>query len=146
MIEQDPLWMAQSPAIIQAVPRGEAMMGIGPVTNAMEAMKDGQPVKVAKLDHFPGLQQIMLPIKGSPHPNAALLWSAFYATEGAKMASELGFPVERGWPHLDTASAKLIKELGVPIVMITEPATIIRADQLQEEVGKMIERAGVKVQ
>jgi iron(III) transport system substrate-binding protein len=144
IIALDPLWVSQSPAIAQAVARGEAPMGITSITNSVEQIQAGQPVKVAKLDNAPGNQQIMFPIKGSPHPNAALLWAAFYATEGSKLSAELGVPNERGWPHLDNGSAKLMKETGMKLEMITDPATIILADNLQEEIGKLIERAGVK--
>jgi iron(III) transport system substrate-binding protein len=144
IIEQDPLWIAQSPAIAQAVARGEAPMGITSITNAVELIQAGQPVKVAKLEYAPGVQQIMFPVKGSPHPNAALLWAAFYATEGTKLSAELGMPNERGWPHLDNGSAKLMKELGIQIALITDPAMIIRADEMQEEIGKLNERSGVQ--
>jgi ABC-type Fe3+ transport system substrate-binding protein len=144
MIAQEPLWVSQSPAIAQAVARGEAPMGISSITNSVEQIQAGQPVKVAKLDYAPGNQQLMFPIKGAPHPNAALLWAAFYATEGSKLSAEMGVPNERGWPDLDNGSAKLMKETGMKLEMITDPATIILADNLQGEIGQLIERAGVK--
>jgi iron(III) transport system substrate-binding protein len=144
IIDQDPLWVAQSPAIAQAVARGEAPMGITSITNAVELIQAGQPVKVAKMGTALGNQQLLFAIKGAPHPNAALLWAAFYATEGSKVSAELGIPNELGWPDLDNASARLMKENGIKLEMITDPATVILADNLQGEIGEMIERSGVK--
>ena len=56
---------------------------------------------------------------------------------------KLGDPSDRVWPELDNDSAKLLRELGTEVVMISEPEDILKADQLQSAVGDIIERAGV---
>jgi iron(III) transport system substrate-binding protein len=143
LIAQDPLWVPQAPAIAAAVARGDAAVGVTSISSALEHMQAGAPVKIAKIDFTPVAAQIVTPIKGSPHPNASVLWAAWVSTEGVRLMRKLGDPSDRVWPELDNDSAKLLRDLGIEVVMISEPDDILKADQQQSAVGDIIERAGV---
>jgi iron(III) transport system substrate-binding protein len=140
---QDPLWIPQSPAIARAVARGDAAVGITSAGRALEHMQAGAPIKVAKVDFSPTVATLVTPIKGSPNPNAAILWAAWVSTEGVRLMRKLGDPNDRVWPELDDGAAKLLRDLGIEVVMILEPKDLLKADQQQAAVGDIIERAGV---
>ena len=87
---------------------------------------------------------MILPVKGSPHINAARLWTAWYATEGAVIATQAGENVERGWPDSNSFTSRKLAELKGDVVMLSTQQDLERADRVRAQIVDEYKRMGVR--
>lgn len=143
---QDPLWIGSSDNIALAVARGEALLGITAIQNVKDLQDQKQPVDIAPTEFYPGTQQLSFPVKGSPHINAARLWTAWVVTEGNKVGSELGETRDQGWPESDSWTSRKIAELKGELAMIITQEQLIATDKLRTQIVSEYKRIGVQSQ
>jgi len=87
---QDPLWVGSTINVARAVARGEALVGITAIDNILDLQREGEPVEIAPTEFYPATQQLIFPVKGSPHVNAARLWTAWLTTEACRSPPRWG--------------------------------------------------------
>jgi ABC-type Fe3+ transport system substrate-binding protein len=139
---QDPLWINSSPNIAKAIAQGEVLAGI-PNLNSYLDLK-GQPIALTPTDFYPGIQQLIFAIKGSPNINAARLWAAWMATEGSHLYTEMGHTTERAWPESNSTMSKKIAELGGELAMLDTRDKILQAQQVRNQIVTAYQRLGAK--
>lgn len=144
LIAQDPLWIEGSPAIAEAIAIGEADLGVTTHLNALTQIEEGAPVALASIPLVVASPQMMMPIAGSPNPNAAILWAAFVTTEGIAILEAQGDPQHRLWPDLDNASTELFQNAGVEPHVIDNPDDFLEAGRMQSEIAQLIQQSGVE--
>jgi iron(III) transport system substrate-binding protein len=143
LIEQDPLWIEGGGAIAEGVARNEAPIGITALPTAIGMIQQGGPIAIAALDYYPAIQQLVIPVEGSPNPNAAVLFAGWLAAEGVAILSDLGDVQERAWPELDNTTANALRELGTPLEVVMTLEDIAIADEQQTQIADAIQQSGL---
>ena len=100
------------------------------------AIDAGAPVEWARVGPIPSLTVVITPIKGAPHPNAAKLWSAFWATEEAQniFYQEQRFGFLAGEPL--SPHGKELRAAGIEV--LREPTNLAEGQRLLEKVGALV--------
>jgi iron(III) transport system substrate-binding protein len=139
MAQQDPLFESGQPAIARAVAKGEAPIGITNLSHILSYKKQGTPVDAAPQEVVAIVPQVLLPVDGSPNPNASKLFAAWVATEG--LAFEEGNDFSgRAWKGSNWALAKELDKVNAKIVFASSPKEIEAAESMIAKVQKILQR------
>jgi iron(III) transport system substrate-binding protein len=141
---QDPLWVGSTINVARAVGRGEALVGITAVDNILDLQREGEPVELAPTEFYPATQQLVFPVKGSPHVNAARLWTAWLVTEGIPIAAALGQSNQRAWPDSNSEMARKLVELKGDLAMLSSQSDLERADRVRTQIVDEYKRLGAR--
>jgi ABC-type Fe3+ transport system substrate-binding protein len=139
LLDQEPLFIGGAPTIAEAIARGEAPLGFTTASNVLDLKRAGQPIDLAPLEYFIAIQQLIFVPKGAPHPNAAKLWSAWMATEGGQLSTQLGDPVDRAWPDSGSEIGDTLKTNGSELTVVTEPKDVSEANTILQDIGKLMQ-------
>jgi ABC-type Fe3+ transport system substrate-binding protein len=139
LMDQDPLFVSGSPNIAKDVARAEAPLGITSFSNIIEQKRLGNPVEVAPLEVTGVVPQVLVPLEGSPHPNAAKLFAAWLATDGMLMLQESD-GTGRAWPGTDWIMAKQLEKAGVKLAFASTPEQIETAAGVVAKVSKIMQK------
>jgi iron(III) transport system substrate-binding protein len=139
MAQQDPLFESGQPAIARAVAKGEAPLGITNLSHILAYKKQGLPVDAAPQEVVAIVPQVLVPVDGSPNPNAAKLFAAWVATEG--LAFEEGNDFSgRAWKGTNWALAKELDKVNAKLVFASSPKEIQVAEAMIANVQKVLQR------
>lgn len=139
LVKQDPLLVRGQPKIAMAVARGEAPFGISSVAHALRLKREGKPVDFVAMEVAAVVPQVLVPIKNSPHPNAARLFAAWMATEGLLVEEEIDFS-GRAWPGSNWKMAKVLEKSGVKVVFLSTQDQIKTAKKMIAKVRRIMQR------
>jgi iron(III) transport system substrate-binding protein len=139
LVKQDPLLVRGQPKIAKAVARGEAPFGISSVAHALRLKREGKPVDFVAMEVAAVVPQVLVPVKNSPHPNAARLFAAWMATEGLLIEQEADFS-GRAWPGSNWEMAKVLEKSGVKVVFLSNPEQFKAAKKMIAKVRKIVQR------
>ena len=139
LVEQEPLFISGSPNIAKAVAKGEAPLGITGFSNILEEKKRGNPVELAPFEVAGVVPQVIVPLEGAPHPNAAKLFAAWFATDGMLLLQEED-GTGRAWPGTDWLMAKQLEASAVKLAFASSPEQIESAASMVEKVAKIMQR------
>ncbi len=137
LVEQEPLFVSGSPNIAKAVAKGEAPLGITGFSNILEQKKLGQPVELAPFEVAGVVPQVIVPLEGGPHPAAAKLFAAWFATDGMLMLQDVD-GTGRAWPGTDWLMAKELEKARVKLVFASTPEQIESATNVITKVSKIM--------
>ena len=117
---------------------GQGSVAIGALAARLSLFKQqGAPVDWARVGPMPAQVVTVFPVEGAPHPNAAKLWAAWWATPEAQKI----FYDEQAYGLLSGPTAnprgKELEKLGVPIVF--ETADVEMGRRNLEMVAKAID-------
>jgi iron(III) transport system substrate-binding protein len=85
-----PVLIRGTPAVAQAVVTGSIPIGVTGYSAAEAAIRNGEPLKFKLFEDFvPTAIQHLYVAKGSPAPNTAALFIAWFASEGYKVANQI---------------------------------------------------------
>lgn len=139
MAQQDPLFESGQPAIARAVAKGEAPIGITNLSHILGYKKQGVPVDAAPQEVVAIVPQVLLPVDGSPNPNASKLFAAWVATEG--LAFEEGNDFSgRAWKGSNWALAKELDKVNAKIIFASTPKEVEMAEAMIAKVQKVLQR------
>ncbi len=138
----DPLWQGSGPTIAKAVATGEALIAIATMSNVLD--QPNKPIKVAHTEFYPGVQQMIFPVKHSPNINAARLFAAWMAVEGMQVSTDLGQASMRAWPDSGSWMAQQISELGGELAMLTTKDQLKAAEQVRAQIVNEYKKLGAK--
>jgi iron(III) transport system substrate-binding protein len=141
---QDPLWVGSTINVARAVARGEALVGITAIENILDLQREGEPVELAPTEFYPATQQLIFPVKGSPHLNAARLWTAWLVTEGIPIAAAMGQSNQRAWPDSNSDMARKLIELKGDLAMLSSQTDLERADRVRTQIVDEYKRLGAR--
>jgi iron(III) transport system substrate-binding protein len=141
---QDPLWVGSTINVARAVGRGEALVGITAVDNILDLQREGEPVELAPTEFYPATQQLIFPVKGSPHVNAARLWTAWLTTEGIPIAAALGQSNQRAWPDSNSEMARKLIDMKGDLAMLSSQSDLERADRVRTQIVDEYKRLGAR--
>jgi iron(III) transport system substrate-binding protein len=85
LLAQRPVIINSPTATAEALAGGQGAIAFGAYAARISLFKDsGAPVDWARVGPIPAQTVVSVPIKGGPHPNAAKLYAAFWATPEAQ--------------------------------------------------------------
>ena len=117
---------------------GQGSVAVGALAARLSLFKQqGAPVDWARVGPIPAQVVTVFPVEGAPHPNAAKLWAAWWATPEAQKI----FYDEQSYGLLSGPTAnprgKELEKLGLPIVF--ETADVEQGRRNLEMVAKAID-------
>lgn len=128
-------------ATAEALAGGQGAIAFGAYAARVSLFKDqGAPIDWARVGPIPAQQVVSVPIKGGPHPNAAKLYAAFWATPEAQ---HIFYEEQRhGMVTGDEAQArgKEIQQRGLEVVL--ESTDIEKGRRMLEIAAKAL--GGIK--
>lgn len=137
-----PLWQGSGPNIGRVVANGEALLGISTMSNVLDY--PGKPIKVARSEFYPAVQQLIFPVKHSPNINAARLFAAWMAVEGMDVSTQLGQSTMRAWPDSGSWTAQQIAQLGGDLAMLTTKEQLNLAESVRGQIVNEYKKLGAK--
>jgi len=137
--QQDPLFESGQPAIARAVAKGEAPLGITNLSHILAYKKQGLPVDAAPQEVVAIVPQVLMPVAGSPNPNAARLFAAWVATEGLAFEESNDFS-GRAWKGSNWALARELDRVNAKTVFASSPKEIDMAQAMIAKVQKVLQR------
>jgi iron(III) transport system substrate-binding protein len=137
LVANKPIIINSPTATAEALSAGQGAVAIGAYAARISLYKDaGAPIDWARVGPIPAQQVVSVPIKGGPHPNAAKLYAAFWATEDAQKifydVYRHGIAIGKG----ATPRGQEIQRLGLEVVL--EPTDIERSKRLLEVAGRAL--------
>lgn len=86
LLANQPIIMKSGTQVSEALAGGQGAIGVGTYAGrALQFKEKGAPLEWARVSPIPaGVILIVAGLKGAPHPNAARLWAAFWATPEAQ--------------------------------------------------------------
>jgi iron(III) transport system substrate-binding protein len=85
LVANRPIIINSPTATAEALAGGQGAVAFGAYAARVSLFKDqGAPIDWARVGPIPAQQVVSVPIKGGPHPNAAKLYAAFWATPEAQ--------------------------------------------------------------
>ena len=137
LLNQKPILTKGATPAAEALASGQVAVAVGPMGSRMTQFhEEGGPVEWARVGPIPALVVTIVPIRGGPHPNAARLWAAFWATEEAQKI----FYDDGRYGMLTTGTINprgaQVREAGAEV--IRETTDIVEGQRLLELFGKMI--------
>lgn len=139
LMKQGPMFQRGQPAIARAVARGEAPLGITSLHQVLKYKHQGRPVDFAPMELAPVVPQVLVPVKGSRHPNAAKLFAAWLATEGLLIKQKKQF-YGRAWPGSNWILAKTLEQAGVKLAIVSTSEEIKAAKKISAKVRRIVQR------
>lgn len=139
LVNQEPLFIRGSANIAKAVARGEVPFGITGFSNIIEQKMRGNPVVVAPLGASGVVPQVLVPVAGAPHPNAAKLFAAWMATEGMLILQKSD-GTGRAWPGSNWIMAKELENEHVKLAFASTEKEIEEASKLVAKVSKIMQQ------
>lgn len=137
LVANRPIVVNSPTATAEALAAGQGMVAIGAYAARIALYKDqGAPIDWARVGPIPAQQVVSVPIKGGPHPNAAKLYAAFWASPAAH---DIFYNVYRHGILLGKDAmprGKEIQKLGLEVVL--EPTDIVRSRRLLEMAGRAL--------
>jgi iron(III) transport system substrate-binding protein len=136
LVANNPIFLKGTPAVVNAVAAGQAPVGLGSVhdTERLKTNK-GAPIEWKTYGN-------LLPVLGhgfaitnkAPHPNLARLFTAWFATEGAKIYEEM-----EGITRVTREGSRLLELIKqrTPNVKIVEPKTQAELDSFEVVKAKL---------
>jgi len=141
LLTQHPNIINSPTATAEALAGGQGSIAFGAYAARISLFKDGgAPVDWARVGPIPAQTVVSVPIKGGPHPNAAKLYAAFWATPEAQ---RIFYEDQRHGMltgHDADPRAQEIKRAGIEVVF--EPTDIAQDRHLLEVMGRAL--AGTK--
>lgn len=129
LIENRPVLQRGSPAVMQAVSVGQTPIGIITYNGAMTAKKAGQPVDFRLFDDFVMVNPAFIYVpETAPNPNAARLFMAWLATEGAQIAAQ-----HETIPRIGDEGSEVAKLVDAAIAVGAKLAIISSLDEIDEQ-------------
>jgi iron(III) transport system substrate-binding protein len=137
LLANRPIIINSPTATAEALAGGQAAIAFGAYAARVSLFKDqGAPVDWARVGPIPAQQVVSVPIKGGPHPNAARLYAAFWATPEAQRifySEQRHGTITGGDAH---PRGREIQQRGLEVVL--EPTDIDRGRRLLEAAGKSL--------
>ena len=141
LLANRPIIINSPTATAEALAAGQGAAAIGAYAARVSLFKDqGAPVDWARVGPIPSQTVVSVPINGSPHPNAAKLYAAFWAT---REAQEIFYREQRHGmltgPDRNARGAEIEKR-GLEVVF--EPTDIAKSRHLLEMTSRAL--GGIK--
>jgi iron(III) transport system substrate-binding protein len=137
LIANRPIIINSPTATAEALAGGQAAIAFGAYAARVSLFKDqGAPVDWARVGPIPAQQVVSVPIKGGPHPNAARLYAAFWATAEAQ---HIFYAEQRHGIIVGNDAnprGQEIRRRGIEVVL--EPSDIERGRHLLEVAGRSL--------
>lgn len=137
LVANHPIVVNSPTATAEALAAGQGMVAIGAYAARISLYKDqGAPIDWARVGPIPAQQVVSVPIKGGPHPNAARLYAAYWAS---KEAQDIFYNVYRHGILLGKDAmprGQEIQRLGLEVVL--EPTDIARSNRMLEMAGRAL--------
>lgn len=137
LMENEPTITKGSTATTEALAGGQGSIAVGTFAGLVErAQGQGAPVAWFPVSPVPALTVVVVPIKGSPHPNAARLWIDFLASaEGGDILDRnMGMGIVKG-SGLGIIGKKFA-QAGVEVLAESDDAALMQ--RLLKEVSEKI--------
>lgn len=132
--KQDPKWVRRCSASTDKVVVGESALGCG--SPRIEGIREkGAPIDVVPLNPILTRALVIVPVKGSPHPNAAKLLAGWLISpEGIKYAGRTGYGLAaKGNPFFDRIEAMGGKFFYTDDLTLEQIQSMLKA---RKEIGK----------
>lgn len=137
LLANQPIIIKGGTPTIEALAGGQGSVAIGTYGGrAIQYKELGAPVEWARVGPIPAMIYVVLPIKGSPHPNAARLWDAFWVTKEAQDAFWDGHRFGMMVGDALSPHGQEVEDAGLDIVL--ETTDIAENRRLLEKAGRAI--------
>jgi len=137
LLANRPVIINSPTATAEALAAGQGAVAFGAYAARISLFKDaGAPVDWARVGPIPAQTVVTVPIKGGPHPNAARLYAAFWATPDAQRIfyDDQRHGMVTGDGH--HARGEEIQKRGLDVIL--EPMDIEKDRRLLEMAGRAI--------